>query len=308
MWKTALIYTLTVLIWGTSWIAQKYQLGSVDLTWSLAYRFGISAAFLFALLRLRGEKMLPPLSAWKQVALIGLMTFSVNYLLLYLATERLTSGLISVASATLVLFNVVNAKIFLGQNAKPAVMIGAVLGFLGIGVIMAPQLQLGGSTGGVALGLALALLAAYLGSAASTAVARARSSGVPLLPFTASSMATGALVMAAAGIVRGVPPTIVPSFSYVGSLLYLSLFCSTGAFLGYFLIIERIGIIGAGCMSIIIPIFALIISTIFEGYQWSIYTFIGMTISIIGNALVLIPSERLLQLIRGKTLEASPEA
>ena len=44
--QNATLYLLTSLIWGSTWLAIKYQLGSVDPEISVAYRFALAAAIL----------------------------------------------------------------------------------------------------------------------------------------------------------------------------------------------------------------------------------------------------------------------
>ena len=59
------LYAVTVLIWGTTWIAIKWQLGSVPPPVSIAWRFWIAALVLFALLRIMRRPIWPPRAAWR---------------------------------------------------------------------------------------------------------------------------------------------------------------------------------------------------------------------------------------------------
>ena len=64
MMTTALLYPLTVLIWGTTWIALKLQLGEVPIAWSIAWRFWLAAALLLLWLAWRRQWRLPPRAVW----------------------------------------------------------------------------------------------------------------------------------------------------------------------------------------------------------------------------------------------------
>ncbi|MFX7942050.1 EamA family transporter, partial [Acinetobacter baumannii] len=55
----AVLYVLVVLIWGTTWIALKWQLGAVPIALSIAYRFGLAALVLFGWLLWRRQLVLP---------------------------------------------------------------------------------------------------------------------------------------------------------------------------------------------------------------------------------------------------------
>ena len=57
------LYLLTVLIWGTTWIAITFQLGVVPAPVSIAYRFWIAAAVLLAGLLITRRKWWPPRQA-----------------------------------------------------------------------------------------------------------------------------------------------------------------------------------------------------------------------------------------------------
>ena len=90
------LYGSTVIIWGTTWLAIKFQLGSVDPMVSVLYRFMAAALTLFLYCKLRGLRMRFSLKDHIFMALQGLVLFSVNYWLIYLAEVHVTSGLVAV--------------------------------------------------------------------------------------------------------------------------------------------------------------------------------------------------------------------
>ena len=79
------LYLLTVLIWGTTWIALKLQLGEVAIPLSIAYRFSLAAAVLFAILLL--SRRLQPLDRRGQLLCLaqGLCLFCLNFMCFYTA-------------------------------------------------------------------------------------------------------------------------------------------------------------------------------------------------------------------------------
>ncbi|TWB20907.1 EamA-like transporter family protein [Nitrospirillum amazonense] len=283
------LYLTAVLIWGSTWYVIEFQLGAVDPAVSVAYRFGLAAVLLMGWLVARGQKVIPPRHAWRQVALVGAFTFSTNYLLVYLATERLPSGLVAVAGSALSLMNVLNARIFLRQPVRPLVLLGGLIGMTGVVLLFLPELQVDGLTGKAAVGLALVMLSNVSASLGSICVQRGAKLGVPLLPATAWSMAFGAVLMVGVALARGAVFSFPASLSYTVSLGYLALFGSVIAFLAYFSLIGRIGADRAGYVAVMIPILALVISTVFEGYHWSPAAFIGLALAVAGNLLVLGP-------------------
>ena len=111
----AFLYLLTVMIWGSTWLAIKFQLGVVSPELSIAYRFALAAAILIIFSLVRRLPMRFNLKAHGFFALQGLLLFSLNYILVYLAEELLTSGLVAVIFSLIVIFNVVFGAIFLGK-------------------------------------------------------------------------------------------------------------------------------------------------------------------------------------------------
>ena len=113
-----LLYAATVLIWGTTWLGIKLQLGSVDPMVSVLYRFIAAAIILMAYCRLAGLKMRFRLKDHVFMALQGLVLFSVNYWIMYLASIHLTSGLVAVIFSSIVFMNMLNGALLIGSSIR----------------------------------------------------------------------------------------------------------------------------------------------------------------------------------------------
>jgi drug/metabolite transporter (DMT)-like permease len=85
----------------------------------------------------------------------------------------------------------------------------------------------------------------------------------------------------------GRPFIIEPTVSYIASLLFLAVISTVIAFSAYLTLLSRIGPARAGYATVMFPIFALLVSTVLEGYQWSAYAFAGLVFVAIGNVLVI---------------------
>ena len=112
------IYSIVVLIWGTTWFAIKFQLGVVAPEISLVYRFSIATACLFIYARMVGSPMRLSRRDHAFVALQGLTLFCLNYWFTYLSTQYLTSGLVAVMFTGIVFVNQVNARMFFGSSTS----------------------------------------------------------------------------------------------------------------------------------------------------------------------------------------------
>lgn len=284
---TGLIYGVVVLIWGTTWYVIKFQLGVVEPEISLVYRFGLAALCLFGYARLAGS---PLALSWRDhrfIALQGATLFCLNYWMTYLSTQYLTSGLVAVLFTAIIFFNIVNGRMILGTAIEGRVLAAAGAGVVGVGLLFLPELQAAMHEPLIARGAALALGATYLASLGNMAASRNTRAGLPVVTVNAYGMAYGAVGLAAIAVLRGAPLDFDPRWPYVLSLLYLSLAGTALAFGLYLALIRRIGASRAAYTSVLFPVVALVVSTLFEGYRWSLPAVIGLAVLVAGNALAL---------------------
>jgi drug/metabolite transporter (DMT)-like permease len=123
--KTILLYTVVVLIWGSTWFAIKLQLGAVPSQVSVAYRFALAALLLFAWCWVRRLPVKFNLRAHLWLMLQGLTVFSCNYALFYEAEKHLVSGSVAIIFSLLAVFNILNNWLFF--RVKPTYQIMLVL-------------------------------------------------------------------------------------------------------------------------------------------------------------------------------------
>ena len=109
----------------------------------------------------------------------------------------------------------------------------------------------------------------------------------PLIETLAYAMFYGSLVTFLITQVRGTELLFEHSFSYISSLFYLSIFGSIFAFVSYLKLLEKVGPGRAGYVGVVMPVLALIISTIFEKLEWQIDLIVGLPILIVGAVLVI---------------------
>ena len=282
-----LLYTSTVLIWGTTWLGIKFQLGTVDPMVSVFYRFLLSAIILIAYCRILGLKMRFSLTEHMFMAVQGFFLFAINYWLFYLAEVYITSGLAAVVFSTLVFMNVVNGRILLGSPIQLKVVWGATIGLTGIGFVFLPELSAFTLSDDNFLGLILCLLATLTASFGNIASARNQKSSLPIIQTNAYGMAYGAAIIGLVAVFFGKTFSFEMTPAYIISLAYLALFGSVIAFGCYLTLVGRIGADRAAYSTLLFPLVALGFSTAFEGYQWSPAAFMGMALIITGNFIVI---------------------
>jgi drug/metabolite transporter (DMT)-like permease len=281
------LYGSTVIIWGTTWLAIKFQLGSVDPMVSVLYRFMAAALTLFLYCKLRGLSMRFSLKDHIFMALQGLVLFSVNYWLIYLAEVHVTSGLVAVIFSGIVFMNMINGAVLLGSPIRSNVLLGGTIGVLGIVLVFWPQLISFSLSDKGALGLVLSVVSTFMASLGNIISARHQQNNLPVIQTNAYGMVYGAAIIGAISLISGKTFSFEMSLAYVGSLFYLSLFGTVIAFGCYLKLIGKIGADRAAYATMLFPIVALSISTVYEGYQWAPNNIIGMAVVLFGNWLVL---------------------
>ncbi len=132
------LYVLTVLIWGTTWIALKLQLGVVAIPVSIVYRFGLAALVLFAVLLLSRKLQMMNKRGHLICLAQGLCLFCVNFMCFLTASQWVPTGLIAVVFSTATLWNALNARVFFKQKIARNVIAGGALGLLGLALKSLP--------------------------------------------------------------------------------------------------------------------------------------------------------------------------
>ena len=287
------LYLLTVVIWGTTWIAITFQLGVVAAPVSIAYRFWIAAAVLFLFLLAARKPVWPPRQAWRYLLAQGIALFCCNFLCFYYASQWVPSGLVAVVFSTAPIWNALNGRLFLGRPIRGQVIGGAVLGLGGIALLFLPQMQGHWSDKGMLLGLGLALLGTLCFSAGNLLSSRMQALGLSPLLTNSWAMLIGSSIVGAGALALGIPFNFEPGPRYLGSLLYLAIPGSVIAFTAYLMLVGRIGPDRAAYSTVLFPVVALTVSTIVEGYVWTAPAFAGLALVLGGNLMAFVKPEAL---------------
>jgi drug/metabolite transporter (DMT)-like permease len=252
------------------------------------YRFALAAALLFAVLLLSGR--LHRLSRRDHLfcALQGCCVFGLNFYCFYTAIGYISSGLESVIFSMAVIFNTVNGILFFRQPVTPRLLWAGLLGISGVVCLFWRDILGDAGNEGVLTGVALSMLGTYGFSLGNMISTRHQKAGRDILTTNAWAMGYGALVMGALSGIGGAEFILDTSPSYLLSLLYLAVFGSLVGFGVYFALIGRIGAGSAAYATVLFPLVALTISTLFEGYQWSPSGFAGLGLILSGNLMMFV--------------------
>jgi drug/metabolite transporter (DMT)-like permease len=256
---------------------------------SIAYRFWLAAAILLAFLLLTRRPVWPPRQAWRYLFAQGVALFCCNFLCFYYASQWVSSGLEAVVFSTAPLWNAVNGRIFLGRPIRRQVMAGALLGLAGIVLLFLPQMQGHWHDSKVLIGLALTFGGTLCFSCGNLLSSRMQSLG--LTPWLTNfwAMLIGASILGVAALAMGMSFALEPGPRYIGALLYLAVAGSVIGFTAYLLLVGRIGPDRAAYSTVLFPIVALTVSTVYEGYVWTAPALCGLALVLAGNLLAFLP-------------------
>ena len=280
------LYLASVLIWGSTWLAITFQYGKVAPEVSVAYRFALAAAILMAWCLAKRMRMAFSARQHGWIALQGALMFGANYVLVYLAEQRIPSGLMAVIFSLLAVLNILGARAFFGTPIRAAALGGTALGILGVALVCLPRVSFAGG-GAFQAGFGFAIVGTVVSSLSNLLSQRNQRAGLPVMQTNAFGMLYGAAFVALHCLGAGRAFTLDLSTRYLGSLAFLALFGSVLAFGAYLTLVGRIGACRAGYAMVAIPVVALALSTAFEGLRWEWTLALGAALCLAGNFLVL---------------------
>jgi len=281
------LYAIVVAAWGASWLAIKGQLGVVAPEVSVVYRFVLAAAVMMAICLAGRRRMRFGLRDHVFMVLQGMLLFSTNFYLVYLGSQYLTSGLVSIAFSTLVVMNMVGGAVLFGATVTRRMAVGAAMGIGGLALVFWPEIVAFDLSRDGTLGLMWSLAGTLSASLGMLTSARNQKHGLPVVQANAYGMVYGFLFMALIAVTMGKSFDFDPTFTYAGSLVYLAVVASVVAFWSFLTLQERIGAGRAGYAAVLFPVIALTMSTVFEDFHWTPTALGGVALVLLGNALVL---------------------
>ena len=279
-----LLYASIIFVWSTSWLPLKWQVGVVAPEVSILWRFIIAAAICVAVAYFRHARLSFDFKTHGFFLLLGLFIFSTNFTLFYYAGQYVTSALLAVVFSTASLVNIMLISVIYRTRPKIGQLFASVTGLTGVAFIFWPELQVSEQ----AITALLLCIAGTLSFCSGNLVsAHIQKRGISVLSANSWGMMYGCGILTIAALVRGQPFIIEPTALYLGSLLWLSVFGSVIAFFSYLSLVGSIGAGRAGYATVVFPVFALLISTFFEAYQWTVPALIGIGLVLAGNVLMI---------------------
>ncbi len=281
------LFAIPALIWGSTFFVIKFQLGVVDPTWSVSYRFILAGILLLGYAKVKGLNLSFTFREHRFILLQGLFLFGLNYWLVYIAEQVLVSALVAVSFSMIIFLNILFGALFLKKKSEKKVFLGAIIGIIGTFLLFRNEL-VGIKTDELPLfHLTVCFLSVVIASLGNITSAYNQSKSLPVIQTNAFGMLYGGICIGLIALFSGKPMTFDLDLAYTLSLFYLSVFGSILAFGGYLTLIGKIGADKAAYVLVVIPVIAVTLSIIFEDYQLGWYVVFGMIMILGGNIIVL---------------------
>jgi drug/metabolite transporter (DMT)-like permease len=285
--EIAIPFLLVALIWGSTWLVIKDQLAAAPPSWSVAYRFAIASAGMAALAMWRGESLRLTAGGHFFAIAIGLAQFFANFNFVYRAELHLTSGIVAVLFGLLLLPNAVLGRIFLGQPVTLRFFLGSLVGLAGIAALLVVEARNAPVGGDVALGIVYTVIAILACSCANVAQATKPAQRAPVVALLTWAMLWGTLADTLFAWSVAGAPVWPDSLRYWSGVVYLALIGSVLPFPLYYTLLRKLGAGRAAYNGVIVPVVAMALSTLFEGYRWSALAFAGGALALGGMVIAL---------------------
>ena len=280
-------FVVTTLVWGSTWLVIKGQLGSVPVAWSVTWRFALACAAMFLLAAARRERLALSPRALMFAGVVGFFQFCANFQMVYQAERYLTSGLVAVIFALLIVPNALFGRIFIGTAVSRRFLVGSGIAIAGIALLMLHEYRIAPPGGSVLFGLILtfgAILCASIANVLQSGQTAREHSVVVLLAW---AMLIGAASNAAYAWATQGPPVIDWSAPYLLGVAYLGLVGSVLTFPLYSILLRDWGPGRAAYNGVLIPVVAMALSTLFEGYHWTALALSGALVVLAGLLVAL---------------------
>ncbi|PKP92491.1 MAG: EamA family transporter [Alphaproteobacteria bacterium HGW-Alphaproteobacteria-14] len=290
--KVLVPFMLTGTIWGSTWFVITGQIDGVPAAWSVFYRFLLATPALFLLAVVMGNRLRLNRPEHLLALGVGIAQFSGNFLFVYHAEGHITSGIVAVMFALLMVPNAVFARAFIGERVQPGFIGGSMVAIAGVAMLLVHEWKVAPLGGNVGLGIVLAIGGMLSASIANVVQANPTGRGVPMVSFLAWAMVYGTTLDLAYALVTAGPPPVPQAWQFWAGTAYLAIIGSVVTFPLHYNLVRQIGAGRTAYNGIVTVCVAMLLSTVFEGYRWTWLTAIGAVLALLGMGLALRSKQR----------------
>lgn len=285
--KVLIPFLLTGTIWGSTWFVITGQISDVPAAWGVFFRFMLATPALFALAVMMGQRLRLNRAEHLLALGVGIAQFSGNFLFVYHSEQHITSGIVAVMFALLMVPNALFARVFIGERVQGGFIGGSLVAIAGVALLLMHEWNAAPLGGNVGLGIALAIGGMLAASIANVVQANPTGRGVPMVSFLAWAMVYGTGFDLAYAFVTEGPPTLPSGWQFWAGTAYLAIVGSVVTFPLHYNLVREIGAGRTAYNAIVTVCVAMLLSTLFEGFRWDLLSASGMALALIGMGLAL---------------------
>jgi len=285
--KARLVWLVLCGIWGSTWLFIKLGLEDLPPLTFAGIRFVISCAIIFSIIRIRGMQLPRARADWLLLAVTGILSFGLNYGLVFWGEQHISSGLAALLQATLPAFGLVFAHFHLpGERLSWTKIGGVVIGVCGVAVVFSNQLAVAGRQ---ALAGCVALILSAAFAAYSNVLVKAYGKKLNPAIMAAGQMFFGLLLLFAVGLpLEGNPFRFHWTMMAVIALLYLAVVGSVIAFLLYYWLVQNMDVTKSMLIALVTPVVAVILGMIVLNEEFGWRTLAGGAMIMLGIAMIVV--------------------
>jgi len=285
--KVLIPFMLTGTIWGSTWFVITGQISDVPAAWGVFYRFMLATPALFVLAMVMGNRLKLNRPEHLLALGVGIAQFSGNFLFVYHAESHITSGIVAVMFALLMVPNAIFAKVFIGEQVQGGFIGGSLVAIAGVAMLLVHEWNAAPLGGNVGLGIVLAIGGILAASIANVVQANPTGRGVPMVSFLAWAMVYGTAFDLVYALVTVGPPQVPSAWQFWAGTAYLAIIGSVVTFPLHYNLVREIGAGRTAYNGIVTVCVAMGLSTLFEGFKWDALSAGGMALALVGMGLAL---------------------
>ncbi|TAD82882.1 MAG: DMT family transporter [Sphingomonadales bacterium] len=285
--KVLIPFMLTGTIWGSTWFVITGQIADVPAAWGVFYRFMLATPALFVLALAMGNRLKLNRPEHLLALGVGIAQFSGNFLFVYHSEQHITSGIVAVMFALLMVPNAIFARAFIGEKVAGGFIGGSLVAIAGVAMLLVHEWNAAPLGGNVGLGIVLAVGGMLSASIANVVQANPTGRGVPMVSLLAWAMLYGTIFDLAYALVTVGPPTVPNDWQFWAGTAYLAIIGSVVTFPLHYNLVREIGAGKTAYNGIVTVCVAMLLSTMFEGFVWDALSAGGMALALLGMGLAL---------------------
>ena len=289
--KARLVWLILCGIWGSTWLFIKLGLEDLPPLTFAGIRFVIACTILISLIWIRRLHVPRLRSDWSLLAITGLLSFTLNYGLIFWGEQHISSGLAALLQATIPAFGLVIAHFLLpAERMTTAKIVGIGFGIVGVAIVFSNQLVV---EGGTALAGCIALVLSSALVAYSNVLVKARGKNLDPAILAAGQMLFGLVPLLLIGIpLEGNPFKFHWTWMAIVSLFYLAVVGSVIAFILYYWLVQNMDVTKSMMIALVTPVVAVILGMVVLHEQLSWRTVVGGAMIMSGIGLIVIQNAR----------------